>query len=485
MFKIIIILITLLFIACGGPPPARSTPAPTVAAQPARPAPAPIVTAQAPTATAQASATPAASPVRPPVAPTRAQIAVYVTGGATAGENEVLGARITDALVNSGRYRTIERSEAFLSQIGREHVVQRGGAIDDSQIRELGRQFGAQFVCIARIAEAFGGHQIAARIVDVENAEVVASGTAEGSLRSMHDLITLSNQVVGTMLGISVTPPPPPTPSQPVPSASAPTVTPVQPQTPVPQASVGGRDFRETANGLNIDMVFVRGGTFTMGCTPEQGDDCRNDERPARSATSFNDDKYSNYSVTLSDFYIGKFPVTQRQWVAVTGNNPSHFKGADLPVENVSWNDLRDFLLELRSMTGRNYRLLTEAEWEYAARGGSQSRGNKYAGSNIVDRVAWHSGNSGGRTHPVGTKAANELGIHDMSGNVWEWVSDWYGTYPSGAQTNPTGPTSGSSRVYRGGSWYFVARYCRVSNRVSDSPGIRNHRLGFRLAVSP
>ena len=241
---------------------------------------------------------------------------------------------------------------------------------------------------------------------------------------------------------------------------------------------------------LNIEIIFVKGGTFTMGCTPEQGDDCAYNEKPA-------------HRVTLCDFYIGKYPVTQAQWVAVMGNNPSHFTGnISRPVEQVSWHDAQEFISRLNLRTGKKYRLLTEAEWEYAARGGVKSRGYKYAGSNNVREVAWYNENSGdrilnernltandlrtnnNRTHPVGTKKPNELGIYDMSGNVWEWVSDWYGSYTSTAKTNPTGPASGTNRVDRGGRWRGSAEGCRVSRRGSGEPSTRYDNVGFRLALT-
>ena len=213
-------------------------------------------------------------------------------------------------------------------------------------------------------------------------------------------------------------------------------------------------------------MVLVEGGTFTMGATPEQGSDAYDDEEPA-------------HKVTLDSFYIGKFPVTQRLWKAVMGDS----KGGNLSVTNVSWNDVQGFLCKLNAATGKAYRLPTEAEWEYAARGGNKSQGYKYAGSNDPDLVAWHSGNSGNTTHEVGTRFPNELGIYDMSGNVWEWCQDWYGSYSSSPQTNPKGPNSGSYRVLRGGSWFYLARYCRVSDRRSGTPGNRYDSLGFRLAL--
>ena len=224
------------------------------------------------------------------------------------------------------------------------------------------------------------------------------------------------------------------------------------------------------ANGVPFDMVEVRGGTFRMGATSEQGRDAKSNEKPV-------------HSVTLSGYYIGKTEVTQVLWEAVMGINPSRFKGDYLPVENVSWDDCQEFIRKLNSMTGQNFRLPTEAEWEFACRGGNNSRGYKYSGSNNLGSVAWYDGNSGNKTHPVGTKAPNELGIYDMSGNVWEWCSDWFANYSSGAQTNPTGPYGGSRRVCRGGSWYSFVRCCRSSIRINYFPTYRGYYLGLRLAL--
>ena len=219
-----------------------------------------------------------------------------------------------------------------------------------------------------------------------------------------------------------------------------------------------------------IEMVYVQGGAFTMGGTPEQGGDCWDDEKPA-------------HPVTLSDFHIGKYEVTQAQWRAVMGNNPSRFKGDNLPVENVSWNDAQEFIRKLNTQTGKNYRLPTEAEWEYACRGGARSAHYKYSGSDTIGDVAWYDKNSGGKTHPVGTKSPNELGIYDMSGNVWEWCSDWWGNYNGKIQTNPQGPSSGSKCVVRGGNWSGNASYCRVAYRGYDSPDSRDKFLGFRVVL--
>ena len=218
------------------------------------------------------------------------------------------------------------------------------------------------------------------------------------------------------------------------------------------------------------NMVYVEGGTFTMGATSEQ--------------QNLYDDEKPTHRVSLSSFYIGKYEVTQALWKAVMGSNPSHFEGDNLPVENVSWNDCQTFLSKLNAMTGKNFRLPTEAEWEFSARGGNRSRGYQYSGSNVLSDVAWYDNNSGGETHPVGTKAPNELGIYDMSGNVWEWCQDRKGSYSSSAQTNPKGPSSGSLRVFRGGSWFEFTGSCRVALRSSNAPGISYFNFGLRLVLS-
>lgn len=235
------------------------------------------------------------------------------------------------------------------------------------------------------------------------------------------------------------------------------------------------------------EMVFVQGGTFTMGYKDGRDSDCLPDEKPA-------------HQVTLSDFYIGKYEVTQAQWRAIMGNNPSNNKNCDqCPVDQISWNDVQEFIKKLNERSGKNYRLPSEAEWEYAARGGNQSQGYKYAGSNTLDEVGWFWKNSGDKnlfgdwikekidqnnckTHPVGQKKANELGIFDMSGNVWEWCSDWATGYPSDAQTNPKGPVSGTYRVVRSGCWIIHDYYCRVSSRNIGLADDRDHVVGFRLA---
>ena len=218
-------------------------------------------------------------------------------------------------------------------------------------------------------------------------------------------------------------------------------------------------------------MVRVEVGTFTMGATAEMKDPY-NDEKPTHRVTLTN------------DYYIGKYEVTQALWQTVMGKNPSKFKGDNLPVERVGWDDCQEFISKLNDITGKTFRLPTEAEWEYAARGGNKSRGYQYSGSNNLLDVAWFRDNSGSKTHGVGTKQANELGIYDMSGNVWEWCQDWYGTYSSSSRVNPTGANSGSDRVFRGGSWFNYAWSCRSSCRRRNAPYDDDSFLGLRLVLS-
>ena len=221
-----------------------------------------------------------------------------------------------------------------------------------------------------------------------------------------------------------------------------------------------------TVNGVSFTMVGVAGGTFQMGSNDGDGN-----EKPV-------------HNVTLSSYYIGQTEVTQKLWTAVMGSNPSIWKGDNLPVEMVSWNDCQNFITKLNALTGEKFRLPTEAEWEFAAKGGNKSKGYRYNGSNTIGDVAWYDGNSGNKTHAVGTKAPNELGIYDMTGNVNEWCQDWYGSYSSSAQTNPAGPASGSYRVSRGGSWFNDATRCPTAYRGNPAPRSTAANLGFRLALS-
>ena len=232
-----------------------------------------------------------------------------------------------------------------------------------------------------------------------------------------------------------------------------------------------------SVNGVSFTMIAVEGGTFNMGAQSTNPDGANYD-------SDADSEESPVHSVTLSDYYIGETEVTQELWQAVMGSNPSNFLGNQKPVERVSWNYCKEFIEKLNNLTGKNFRLPTEAEWEYAARGGNKSQGYKYSGSNNVEDVAWYEDNSNNVTHHVKTKSPNELGIYDMSGNVWEWCEDWYGNYSSEAQTNPTGPSSGPGRVLRGGSWFNLAMVSRVSRRSYESPYGTYGDIGLRLALS-
>ena len=219
------------------------------------------------------------------------------------------------------------------------------------------------------------------------------------------------------------------------------------------------------------ELISVEGGTFTMGCTDDK---CEEDELPA-------------HQVTVSSFKMAKFPVTQKQWFDLMGNNPSSVKGDNLPVDKVNWHETQEFIRRLNDSTGRTYRLPTEAEWEFAAHGGNKGKNNnyKYSGSNDINAVAIYRENSGMKLNLVGTKAANDLGLYDMSGNVWNWCSDWYDAnyYSVSPQNNPTGPTTGTFRTSRGGSYGSNSEECKVINRNYSTPNDNGVSTGFRLVL--
>ena len=256
----------------------------------------------------------------------------------------------------------------------------------------------------------------------------------------------------------------------------------------------GHYDLTFTVNGVTFKMIYVQGGSFTMG-------ECKTKKRKRN--------KYYRglaHNVTLSDFYIGETEVTQELWKAVMGDDLYFLdwdkgRGNNIPVYNMSWYKGQKFVRKLNDLTGVTFRFPTETEWEYAARGGNQSQGFAYAGSDLPDDVSWHWGNSGdyylkgkwnykklekshGRPHPVKTKFPNELGIYDMSGNVQEWCEDWYGNYNFSERVNPKGPTSGSRKVVRGGCWEHDADWGLVEHRFGwNSPEYGNDNVGFRLVL--
>ena len=229
-----------------------------------------------------------------------------------------------------------------------------------------------------------------------------------------------------------------------------------------------------TVKGVKFKMVIVDGGTFTMGAS-DNDNEATPREKPA-------------HQVTVNTFAIGQTEVTQELWDAVMGKtlNENEFKGRKRPKEMLAYYDCEEFIAELNKLTGLNFRLPTEAEWEFAARGGNKSKGYKYAGGNNIGKVAWYSGNSNGKTHRVAQKRPNELGLYDMSGNVWEWCSDWYDEnyYSTSPALNPEGPEKTENRVNRGGHWGCDAKRLRVSDRAGDIAGTRCPMIGMRLALS-
>ncbi len=231
------------------------------------------------------------------------------------------------------------------------------------------------------------------------------------------------------------------------------------------------KDLTFTVGGVSFKMVYVEGGTFTMGITEALDNDLFKIALPT-------------HKVTLRDYYIGQYEVTQELWQAVMGNNPSHFKG-DLqrPVERVTWDECQTFISKLNNLTGRYFALPTEAEWEFAARGGQKSLSYRYAGSNVLSFVAWNDSNSSNTTHRVGTLEPNELGLYDMSGNVMEWCYDRLSTYVEYPQNNPTGGISDGNRMVRGGCWRFPEEMCRVYMRLPLGPDNSIEFLGLRLVI--
>ena len=389
------------------------------------------------------------------------KVAVYVTRTGNADIDIILGDQLVAGFAQSGRYLAIERTQDFLDQITKEKGYQDQGPVEDEELMRIGKQLGVQYVCVANTSMLFGDYYIVTRLLDVEHTMVVNSYNKQAiQLNSSQQVVSVAQEIASKLSDKTIA---------------------------EQQHGDGSstQDFTETAYGVNMKMIWVEGGEFLMGCTSEQGNDCDDDEENVR-------------RVTVDGFYIGMLEVTQAQWEKVMGTsvyqqrnkaNPDwsiYGIGDDYPMYYVSWEEAMEFCRQLSAKTGRNYTLPTEAQWEYAARGGSKNDRTKYAGSNYISDVAWYNGNSYSSTHKVGSKRANALGIYDMSGNVWELCKDW-GTspYSSYDTNNPTGPSSGSYRVSRGGSWYNSASGCRVAYRDSYSPGNRYSNLGFRVVLLP
>ncbi len=380
-------------------------------------------------------------------------------GSISYGIKLMLRSNLAAAVTNTPGYEGYDRVD--ISSIMGEQNFQRTGMVSDDQIKKLGEMTGASYILVAEAAKLDATHLfITAKILDVESARLEQTANVQ-SETTVEEFETACRQLAASLFGRAG-----------------------QTKTRSVSADVvytSGEDFTETAFGIDMKMVYVEGGEFMMGATSEQGDEAYGNEKNIR-------------RVTLSSYYIGAFEVTQKQWELVMGTSVSRKAagsrlagvGPDNPMYYVSWEEAQAFCQELSRKTGRTYVLPTEAQWEYAARGGVRNERVKYSGSRFVDAVAWYDDNSGGSTHPVGTKRGNALGIYDMSGNVWEWCLDWYrDTYITYDTQNPTGPSSGAYRVLRGGSWYGYARACRVSHRSFNGPVGRTNSYGFRVALLP
>lgn len=366
-------------------------------------------------------------------------------------------AQMTKAIIEIDGYEAFDR--VSLSQLMGEHDFQRKGYVSDEQIKALGEATGAAYVLILEVAYVDEVTIIlTSQIIDIESTKVKQVAIEQSATDGQSILKACRALARQLLLGGSSSS-----------KSNTGNSTYVQQSSTTPNQQSQVREIE--VNGVKFKMIYVAGGTFTMGATAEQIG-YQNDETPA-------------HQVTLSDYFIGETEVTQELWYAVMGNNPSYFpRSSRNPVEQVSWYDCQSFIRKLNQLTGLRFRLPTEAEWEFAARGGNCSKGYKYSGSNRIDDIAWYRGNSGNATHEVATCYPNELGIYDMSGNVWEWCSDWYGSYSSMAQTDPSGAGSGFSRVLRGCSWFSDAQSCRVTRRSNDTPDDRGQTEGLRLVCS-
>ncbi len=422
------------------------------------------------------------------------KVAVYVVKN-EAGRNigRVLGDKLVAGFTNSGRYIAIERTNSFLAQLSKEQNYQHSGAVDDSDLSRLGKQFGVQYVCVADVSDVFGEKYISARLIDVETAEVVNTHDAGGEMNSMSSCLRMANDIASNLSKGTFA-------EQAEDARLAQIRAEKQKEleeerkkteelTQLREETSKPHDYTETAYDINMKMIWVEGGEFMMGCTSEQGGNCKDDEKNVR-------------RVTVDGFYIGMLEVTQSQWEKVMGTSiieqgkkdwrykyKEHKErgvGDNYPMYFVSWEEAMEFCKKMSEKSGKTYTLPTEAQWEYAARGGKNANSTQYAGSNYPSVVAWY-GNEKGTTQLCGTKQANSLGIYDMSGNVDEWCKDWYSdSYLSYDTKNPEGPSSGNDfHVVRGGNWHYGAYDCRVSARSRSVTWNRLNYLCFRVVCLP
>jgi formylglycine-generating enzyme required for sulfatase activity len=352
------------------------------------------------------------------------KIAVVVGGDSESGVKQVLCKEIVAAVLASERYNATDHTADF-TEVFPTLLATDGQAAEVSvrQMSKLGAIVEADMVAVVNVRRILGALFVVTQLINVEHSSVIGSDSWHGEPKTEAELGVLAQQLVSYLMLC------------------------------LPQ------------------MVLVEGGSYMMGCTDEQGQDCYRDEKPS-------------HAVTVDSFYMSKHEVTQAMWHSIMGGvQPSKFQGDSLPVEQVSLRDVNEFLDRLNKRTGRRYRLPTEAEWEFAARGGIASKEYRFSGSNVVDDVAWYLGNSGNRTRAVGSRRPNELGIYDLCGNVWEWCSDSWAAYPSAEQQEPAVASGSKTYVVRGGAWNIGTRYMRVSYRNHESPDTRKENIGFRLVL--
>ncbi len=380
------------------------------------------------------------------------------TNKASDFELEMIKGKLEVAIGDAG-YTIVSRGE--VDALLKDFDFESNSVMRETDKAKLATLSDVDYICVSRVAKDGDNYYILSKLINKSNGEVSSPTDVyvQGGLGKLNESCKdLAERMTSKMSGRKISG----VSSSPSPSQS----------------------YTETAWNINMKMVWVEGGDFLMGCTSEQGSSCNTDEQNVR-------------RVTVDGYYIAMVEVTQSQWEKVmgttiyqqkskTGGSNVYGTGPDYPMYYVSWEEAMDFCRQLSQKTGRKYTLPTEAQWEYAARGGKNPDGTKYAGRSSVDAVAWYDGNSGSSTHPVATKQPNALGLYDMSGNVWEWCRDWYSAGYAGYDTNnPQGPESGSYRVYRGGSWNGDASGCRVSFRTDCTPSYRDNFLGFRVVCLP
>ena len=348
---------------------------------------------------------------------------------------------LTSAISNMPGYEGFDGVD--MSSKKGEKDFQRTGYVSDAQIKNIGEMTGASSILVAEATFYDDSHiVVTAKTLNVKTASVENTASSQIASNDHEAMRNACNQLVANLFGGNAY-----------------------------SRSQGAATLTFTVGNVSFEMIKVEAGSFIMGCTSEQGSDCDEDEK-------------SYHRVTISqDYYIGKYEVTQALYEAVMGSNPSRWQVYNRPVDKVSWDDAQEFCAELSRITGRKFTLPTEAEWEYAARGGKKTANTKYSGSSSAADVAWYASNSGSQTHSVGQLRPNELGIYDMSGNVWEWCLDWYGNYSGASQINPMGPDSGSDRVLRGGSWINGVGGCRITSRNYYDPDSHVSYYGFRIVL--